>query len=187
MAIKKYLSLERLTEYDGLIKENIDTKISEVNTSISKIIDGTIIVGSAANAAKASTAIKANSATAAEKDFDNRVITEHYETKDDASAKLTEAKTYADNAATTVKNDLLNGAGGAYDTLKELGDLIDGNKNAIDALEIVAVGKADKDHNHDDVYVSKVDIENLELITVNDIDTICGATIQVASSGEVTF
>lgn len=70
------------------------------------------------------------------------------ETKSDASEKLTEAKSYADNVATKVKNDLLNGAGTAYDTLKELGDLIDDNQDAIDALEIVAAGKADKTHSH---------------------------------------
>ena len=70
------------------------------------------------------------------------------ETKSDASAKLTEAKTYADTAANKVKNDLLNGAGAAYDTLKELGELIDDNKDAIDALEDVASGKADKVHSH---------------------------------------
>lgn len=70
------------------------------------------------------------------------------ETKTDASAKLTEAKSYADTAATKVKNDLLNGAGSAYDTLKELGDLISENVDAIDALETVAAGKADKTHSH---------------------------------------
>ena len=70
------------------------------------------------------------------------------ETKSDAANKLSEAKTYADNAATKVKNDLLNGAGTAYDTLKELGDLIDENVDAIDALEAVAAGKADKTHGH---------------------------------------
>lgn len=70
------------------------------------------------------------------------------ETKSDASSKLTEAKTYADNAANAVKNDLLNNAGGAYDTLKELGDLIDDNKDAIDALEDIAAGKANATHSH---------------------------------------
>lgn len=70
------------------------------------------------------------------------------ETKTDASAKLTEAKSYADTAAAKVKNDLLNGAGSAYDTLKELGDLISENVDAIDALETVAAGKADKTHSH---------------------------------------
>lgn len=64
------------------------------------------------------------------------------ETKTDASAKLAEAKTYADNAAVKVKDDLLNGAGAAYDTLKELGDLIDTNVDAIDALEVIAASKA---------------------------------------------
>ena len=70
------------------------------------------------------------------------------ETKTDASAKLAEAKSYADSAADAVKNDLLNGAGTAYDTLKELGELIDDNKDAIEALEDVAAGKADKVHTH---------------------------------------
>lgn len=36
------------------------------------------------------------------------------------------------------KDDLLNGAGEAYDTLKELGDLISSNKTTIEALETVA-------------------------------------------------
>ena len=58
------------------------------------------------------------------------------------------AKSYADSAAAAVKNDLLNGAGTAYDTLKELGDLIDDNVDAIEALEAVAAGKADAEHDH---------------------------------------
>lgn len=53
---------------------------------------------------------------------------------------IEEAKSYAD----TVKNDLLNGAGEAYDTLKELGELIDENTDAIEALNTVATNKADK-------------------------------------------
>lgn len=44
------------------------------------------------------------------------------------------------DAKTAVKNDLLNGAGEAYDTLKELGDLIDNNKGGIEALEAIAAG-----------------------------------------------
>lgn len=54
----------------------------------------------------------------------------------------------ATEEAAAVKNDLLNGAGSAYDTLKELGDLIDDNKDAIDVLEAVASGKADANHTH---------------------------------------
>jgi len=75
-----------------------------------------------------------------------------YDKKGAADSALASAKSYADSAATTaanaVKNDLLNGAGTAYDTLKELGDLIDDNADAIDALETVAAGKADKTHTH---------------------------------------
>ena len=54
----------------------------------------------------------------------------------------------ADSAATKIKNDLLNNAGSAYDTLKELGDLIDDNTDAISALETVATGKANASHTH---------------------------------------
>lgn len=52
------------------------------------------------------------------------------------------------NAVLAVKNDLLNGAGPAYDTLKELGDLIDTNQDAIDALEALSADKADAVHSH---------------------------------------
>lgn len=93
-----------------------------------------------------------------------------------ANAALDSAKEYADS----VKNDLLNGAGKAYDTLKELGDLIDENIDAIEALEIVAAGKADKVHTH-----VMADITDLTIMTVDEIDAICGASI--ASASEVVF
>lgn len=64
---------------------------------------------------------------------------EDYDARGAADTALASAKTYADQ----VKNDLLNGAGTAYDTLKELGDLIDDNQDAIEALETVAASKAD--------------------------------------------
>lgn len=93
-----------------------------------------------------------------------------YDAKGSASTALSEAKTYADTVATTaaknVKDDLLNGAGTAYDTLKELGDLIDTNTNAIDALETVAGGKADVDHTHDDRYYTESEIDS-KISTLN--------------------
>ena len=46
-----------------------------------------------------------------------------------------------------IKNDLLNGAGEAYDTLKELGELIDDNTDAIDALEMLASKQSDWNQN----------------------------------------
>lgn len=246
MAIKKYLSLDGLSEYDALIKEeissavsnkansshthtisnitNLQTTLDGINTEIDTIneeIDGSIkslsvsgktitytkndgstgtittqdtntdtkvtntlntttkayITGTTSATTNTGTQIfdtgvyldttagqltattfkgslsgNASSATKATQDGSGNTITSTYETKSDASAKLTEAKTYADSAAssaaTQVKNDLLNGAGGAYDTLKELGDLIETNVDAIEALEAVASEKADKNHTH---------------------------------------
>lgn len=90
----------------------------------------------------------ASTATKATQDASGNVITSTYETKADATTKLNTAKAYADAAAAQVKNDLLNGAGEAYDTLSELGALIDDNTDAIEALNKVAAGKADKTHSH---------------------------------------
>lgn len=122
------------------------------NINITKANIGLGNVDNTADSAKsvkyATSAGSATSATKATQDASGNVITTTYETKTDASAKLTEAKTYADSAAAQVKNDLLNNAGEAYDTLKELGDLIDDNKDAIDALNDVASGKANAVHTH---------------------------------------
>lgn len=117
-----YVEDRRLSAFEGhnhddvyYTETEVDTKLLEINTSISNI---------------------------------GNVIESTYETKTDAQLKLDESKSYADTAAATVKDDLLNGAGEAYDTLKELGDLINENVNAIDALEIVATNKSDKTHTH---------------------------------------
>ena len=58
-------------------------------------------------------------------------------TKTYSSSKIESVVTAAKQA---VKDDLLGGAGEAYDTLKELADLIDSNKTAIDALKTIAGG-----------------------------------------------
>ena len=81
---------------------------------------------------------------------------------------------YVDEQVQAVKDDLLNGAGDAYDTLKELGDLIDDNHDAIDALETVAASKADANHKHNYYGVcttaagtaaKTVQIDGFELVT----------------------
>lgn len=84
------------------------------------------------------------------------LATEGY-VNDKDEATLQSAKSYADG----IKNDLLNGAGEAYDTLKELGAAIDANKGAIDVLEDVAIGKADKEHTHDDRYYTEAEINSM--------------------------
>lgn len=58
-------------------------------------------------------------------------------TKTYSSSKIEDVITAAKQA---VKDDLLGGAGEAYDTLKELSDLIETNKTAIEALETIAGG-----------------------------------------------
>lgn len=144
-------------------EEEIDQKLSAVNTNITNITSGSTPVKEAEHATSADTATNATnanhassadtattatSATKATQDGNGKVIANTYETKADAQAKLDEAKSYADTAAAKVKSDLVNGAGTAYDTLLELGNLIDDNKDAIDALEEVASGKANATHSH---------------------------------------
>ena len=204
MDTKKYLSLERLTEYDALIKANIDEKISNKQ-------DKTLIVTKDANNLASHTPVEilaytqnganvvfydggtyhtylegnANTAIFYSSYVDaSRIQFTIYQVFSDktiqgerssytppvksvngktgavtlaasdvnadesgaAAQALAEAKTYADG----VKNDLLNGAGDAYDTLKELGDLIDENVDAIDALEAVATNKMNKSNPNGD-------------------------------------
>lgn len=226
MATKKYVSLSKLSSFLNNLKtifatkaevsgkadashnhddryysqSDIDTKVSTINTSILNIVNGTTTVGKASSA---------DSATKATQDGEGSVISSTYETKTNVTLKFDEAKSYADSAATQVKNDLLNGAGDAYDTLKELGDLIKENADTIGALETVAAnkaekththtisdvtslqtvldGKADDSHNHDDRYYTEEEINNMVFVSTNSIDTICGQTIQVANLSEVTF
>lgn len=81
---------------------------------------------------------------------------DEYAQKEHNHDDLYEAK----GAAEAIKNELLNGASNAFDTLKELGDLIETNKDALSVLESVAAGKADKEHGHGE-YALKTALENL--------------------------
>ena len=100
---------------------------------------------------------------------------------------LASAKTYADTAANNVKNDLLNGAGAAYDTLKELGELIDDNKDAIDALETVATGKADKDHTHSYLPLAGGTLDKTAAITWSTSSSKTPYIGYCTQSGDATF
>ena len=91
-----------------------------------------------------------------------------YDKKGASSTALSEAKAYTD----TVKNGLLNGAGQAYDTLLELGNLIDDNTDAIEVLETVATNKADKTHKHTvaditDLTVTATELNHMDGVTSN--------------------
>lgn len=69
MATKKYLSLERLSEYDELIKgeiaEGVETAKGHTNTEITKLTNGTTVVAKATNAVNAENAVSATNATTA--------------------------------------------------------------------------------------------------------------------------
>ena len=147
----------------------IDEKVAEINDSVSNVVtgieDGSIVAKMAEYATFSNSAIfasKSDDAQRAEKDALSNVITSTYETKTDAVAKLEEAKAYADE----IKNELLNGAGGVYDTLGELGNLIDENAGTIDALREIASGKADVSHSH-----AISDITNLQATLDNKADS----------------
>lgn len=136
------------------------TLTSQVQTS-----DGTLLedkIQDDLNAAKSALQVDID------KKIDTDMVVDQYETKADAESKLANANAYADDAAAAVKNDLLNGAGEAYDTLKELGDLIDGNTNALEALEKVATNKADKSV----VEAISETVDSFTAITLEEIDAL---------------
>ena len=100
--IKKYLSLERLAEYDALLKAKIaaddaatleaankhaDELVEGVNAAITS---GDVVVKEAEHATSSDSAVKAT------QDANGNVIVDTYETKADAEAKLAEAKEYFD-------------------------------------------------------------------------------------------
>ena len=123
MATKKYMTLERIQEYDVLIKNKIDsgdtTTLSSANKytdeKVSGLSNGSVVVKEAEHASTATSAETANSAvtaqtaqtaesaTKATQDATGNVITDTYETKTDASEKLAQANS---NASTLSANAL---------------------------------------------------------------------------------
>ena len=112
-------------------------KVTITNSGVRSIAtgssDGTISVNT--NGTSANVAVKGLGSAA-------YTASTAYDAAGTAQTKVNEALVSAKAYADGIKNDLLNGAGTAYDTLKELGDLIDENTDAIDALETVAASKA---------------------------------------------
>lgn len=62
----------------------------------------------------------------------------------DDLSQLPAIRTIAEDEASKVKDELLNGAGDAYDTLQELAELILADQSTIQALETIATNKVDK-------------------------------------------
>lgn len=126
---KKYLSLERLAEYDELIKDRIDdgdsNTLSSANlytdSKVANITNGTTVVANATHADSADESNHANTATKATQDGDGNDISSTYETKTDANAKLTEARDYAYSLASgkadTTHIHAIKDVGGLQDIL----------------------------------------------------------------------
>lgn len=164
MAIKKYLSLDKLTEYDVLLKAKIaadDAAILEQAKNDASNQDAVVLAETQKYIDEVQIAIDNLSNDFSAHNHDN-----NYDSKGAADAALATAKTYADDVVAAVKNDLLNGAGAAYDTLKELGDLIDDNTDAINALETIASGKANASHTHTISEVSELQSVLDEKVTI---------------------
>jgi hypothetical protein len=141
----------------GLEATNVGAALDELDKKIDDIIGGSF------------------SSDSAEKDGNGNNIVETYETKTDANQKLIDAKSYADD----VKNDLLNGAGAAYDTLKELGELIDDNHDAIDAVNELANKKQDAS--------TAINTGNIANQSVKHATTADGLTGVTASATELNY
>lgn len=63
----------------------------------------------------------------------------------------------------------------------------DAISTAMNALDAAIDNKANASHNHDDKYYTEAEIDNMEFITINDIDTICGQTIMMVNATSDTF
>ena len=146
--LKAGVPTESLYAYAGgsLVNLNGADKVGAKATFFAPTAGGTANQILKSNGASAPTWINQSAITAgkATADAAGNTITTTYETKSAASSKLETAKAWATTEAERVKDELLNGAGEAYDTLQELSEEIIANDGAIAALEAVAATKAAK-------------------------------------------
>ena len=77
---------------------------------------------------------------------DSDVFTGYTDTQ--VAAAKTRAEGYADEAVRALEEKLLDNPGGAIDSIYELRDAMQDNKDAIDALREIGSGKADVEHTH---------------------------------------
>lgn len=149
----------------------VDTQVSNINTSITNIVNGTTKVGRATQAdtaASAETASTADSATKAEQDASGNVITSTYETKTDASAKLTEAKTYTDTVTAT-KSDSTHNHDSAYDTKGSAAEV----QVAVDSLKDSVA------------YIDLLDNETVEVENATAASTVVDSALSASSTNPV--
>lgn len=158
MSDKKYVSLNRLANYDALIKAEIvegdtnavssavNTSKSYTNSEINKLKDGTTTV------AKATSATSATSATKATQDGNGKTISSTYETKSGVDSKIsthdTSTSAHSDirgliTALTTKLNNFLDVDDTTSDQLSEVLTLIENNKGTLESLTTSKVNVSD--------------------------------------------
>lgn len=138
--------LATITTGDVIVKESEHSSSADTATNATNA-ENAVNADNATNAENAKEAEHANtadSATKATQDGNGNVITDIYETKSDASAKLEEAKSYTDTAIT----NLVNSAPETLDTIGELATAFEENADIVEALNAAITNKADKEHNH---------------------------------------
>lgn len=99
-------------------------------------------------------------------------------------AALSHTHTISELADYTVDTELSSASANPVQN-KVIDAEFDAISTAMNALELAIDGKADSAHAHNDIYYTKTEIDSLELITTDDINTICGASI--VSASEVIF
>ena len=183
---------------DKADKSEVDSELSAINTSIANIKSGDVVVKEAehsTSADSATTATSANSATKATQDASGNVITSTYETKSDASKKLTEAKTYTDtktsglastssvtssisthNTSTTAHSDIRELITNLTTRLNALANSTDEDLDQM--AEIVAYIKSNKSL-IDSITTSKINVSDI----VNNLTTNSTSKVLSAAQG----
>ncbi len=172
----KYLSLDGLTQYDELIK----VKIEE--------LDAATLASAKADAASKDAVVLAEvqkSIAAVQQNIDGKANSNHnhddaYDAKGAAATAEGNAKAYADG----IKEALLGGAGDAYDTLKELADLIGSHEESVDdALEALTQVAASKVSTDSDASLKSLNVTtNLTVagdISASNLEVDAGGTLVV--------
>ena len=94
----------------------------------------------------------------------------------------TSVKEYTD----TKVADLVNSAPETLDTLGELAVAMAENESIIDALNEAITSKSDVNHNHDDSYYTKEQVDNM-VANVADVNSIVDLTSEQTITGVKTF
>lgn len=172
-------SIEDIKNGDIVVKESEHATSADTATNATNAVNAQT-ANEATHAASANTATSATSATKATQDGNGKVISSTYETKTDASAKLSEAKQYADTTVSG-KADSDHTHDDRYFTESEITTKL--------------AGKSDTGHNHDTAYDAKGTAEtkanavqaNLDAVSDELDDHVDNADIHVTAAKKTNW